>query len=178
MYSQTEHRERLKQEAKSMLFEAEFNRQVEEQIAKKQAGKGKTLAEKLGKETLDFSDKIEKRFTIENDDEGRTLMWRALMKDCGYYFDFPSIPQEEKMRRTIQRKYDGLFVDNTYRPPLTSRRDLLTWACGQYNKSLEAREVDQAEHVDCENYNTLLTEFGPDYNRLRGKLGHIRGLFD
>ena len=45
MYAQNEHRERLKQEAKNMLFEAEFNRQVEEQIAKKQSNKGKSLAD-------------------------------------------------------------------------------------------------------------------------------------
>ena len=161
-----------------MLFEAEFNAQVEKQIAEKQANKNKTLAEKLGESTLDFSDKIEKRFKIENDDEDRTLMWRALMKDCTYYFDHPTISQEEKMRRTIQRKYDDMFVSRSYRPPLTSRRDLLTWACGQYNESLVAKESDPNELVDCENYDNLISSFGPDYNRLKGKLGHIRGLFD
>ena len=125
-----------------MLFEAEFNAQVEKQIAEKQANKNKTLAEKLGHTHLDFSDRVEKRFTIANDDENKTLMWRSLMKDCAYYFDFPTINQEERMRRTIQRKYDDLFVSRSYRPPLTSRRDLVTWACGQYNESLVAREAD------------------------------------
>jgi hypothetical protein len=32
--------------------------------------------------------------------------------------------------------------------------------------------------VDCENYSALLSVFGPDYSRLKPKLGHIRGLFD
>ena len=161
-----------------MLFEAEFNAQVEKQLAEKKANKNKTLAEKLGQQHKDFSDQIEKRFVIENDDPNRTLMWRALMKDCAYYFDYPTIPQEERMRRTIQRKYDDLFVSRSYRPPLTSRRDLVTWACGQYNESLKANEAGEEFYVDCENYNALLTEFGPDYNRLKGKLGYIKGLFD
>ena len=56
MYNQEEHRERLKQEAKNMLFEAEFNAQVERQIAEKQANKDKTLAEKLGHQPQKFSD--------------------------------------------------------------------------------------------------------------------------
>ena len=82
------------------------------------------------------------------------------------------------MRRTIQRKYDDLFVSRSYRPPLTSRRDLVTWACGQYNESLRAKDADENQLIDCENYNVLLKEFGPDYNRLKGKLGYVRGLFD
>ena len=32
--------------------------------------------------------------------------------------------------------------------------------------------------VDCDNYKVLLHEFGPDYSKLKGKLGHIKGLFN
>ena len=42
-------------------------------------------------------------------------------------------------------------------------------------KSKEAPE-DQLEN--CENYTDLLRKYGPDYEVLKNKLGHIRGLFD
>ena len=99
------------------------------------------------------------------------------MKDCAFYFDHPRIEEEVTMKKTLQRKYDHLF-EHGWRPSLTSRRDLVTWACNQYNKSLVAREVEEERHIDCTNYAGLLMEFGPDYDRLKPKLGHIRGLFD
>ena len=103
-------------------------------------------------------------------------MWQALMKDCGYYFDVPNLDDELEMRLKLQRKYDGLFKPG-WHPPLTSRRDLMTWACNQYNTAqLEANPDHQS--FDCENYRALISIFGPDYNRLKPKLGYIRGLFD
>ena len=52
MYSNKEHREKLKQEAKNILFEDQFQKEVERQIADKQSKAGKSLAEQLG-ETQD-----------------------------------------------------------------------------------------------------------------------------
>jgi len=158
-----------------MLFEAEFAKEIEKQLAIKQSNKDKTLIEKMGKQTKDESRM--QRFEVANDDEHKTLMWRALMKDSAYYFDVPSIQEEKAMRKNLQRKYDSLFQPG-WRPALQSRRDLVTWSCGQFNKSLEAREIPAEQHVDCENYSMLLTEFGPNYDLLRPKLGHIKGLFD
>jgi len=82
-----------------MLFEAEFSKEIERQIAQKQATKGKTLVERLGlqAESVDRN----ARFTIAGDDENQTLMWRALMKDCAFYFDAPTLEQENKMRSTL-----------------------------------------------------------------------------
>ena len=34
------------------------------------------------------------RFSVAGDDEHSTLMWRALMKDCAFYFDAPTIKEE------------------------------------------------------------------------------------
>ena len=100
------------------------------------------------------------------------------MKDCAFYFDAPTVDDEVAMRSKLQRRYDPLFQPG-WLPPLQSRRDLVTWACTQYNGSLKEAEDHKAEDlVDCENYKALLFEFGPDYNRLRGKLGFIKGLFD
>ena len=99
------------------------------------------------------------------------------MKDCAFYYDVPTLEDELKMKKSLQRKYDPLFQPG-WRPALTSRKDLMTWSCKQYNSSLEAREVSAENFVDCDNYKVLLNEFGPDYSKLRGKLGHIKGLFD
>ena len=82
------------------------------------------------------------------------------------------------MKRTLQRKYDSILPAG-WRPPLYSRRDLLTWSCNQYLESLKQREdVTERDYPQCENYGLLLTQYGPDYDRIRGKVGHIRGLFD
>jgi hypothetical protein len=48
MPNQQEHRQRLHSEAKNMLFEAEFSKEIERQIAAKQANKDKSLVERLG----------------------------------------------------------------------------------------------------------------------------------
>lgn len=75
------------------------------------------------------------------------------------------------------RKYDPIFPQG-WRAPLTTRRDLLTWACGQLNTTFEAKGYKKEDLLQCENYNLLLKAFGPNYDRLRPKLGYIRGLFD
>ena len=36
-------------------------------------------------------------------------MWGALMKDCAFYYDVPTIDEEVKMKKTLQRKYDTLL---------------------------------------------------------------------
>ena len=83
----------MKQDAKNILFEMEFAKEIEKQLAHKRANKGKTLADKMGlTEENEYKgyDPL-KRFTIEGDDEYNTLMWRSLFKDCAYYYDVPTI---------------------------------------------------------------------------------------
>merc|ERR1711885_21618 len=104
-------------------------------------------------------------------------MWRALMKDCAFYYDAPTIKEELSMQKTIQRKYDSLLQPG-WKAQLACRKDLVTWACNSYNSNLQAREDFDGNLADCENYSALLKEFGPDYSKLKGKLGHIKGLFD
>jgi hypothetical protein len=62
--------------------------------------------------------------------------------------------------------------------PLQSRRDLLTWACQAKNAHLQEKEAQPELLENCEAYNDLLRKYGPDYNKLKGKLGYVRGLFD
>ena len=159
-----------------MLFEAEFHREIQRQLAEKQANAGKTLVEQLGTQKSRPAPLKPTRFKVEGDDENQTLMWRELMKDCAFYFDVPTLEEERDMRSLLQRKYDGILKPG-WRPALTSRRDLLPWACRQYNQVQEEKgKLDDLG--ECDNYAGLLAEFGPDYDRLRPKLGHIRGLFE
>lgn len=131
-----------------MLFEAEFSKEIERQIAEKASNKNRSLVERMG---MDQKQTGAGRFKIEGDDENQTLMWRSLMKDCTFYFDVPTIKEENAMRKTLQRKYDNLLQPG-WRPALTTRRDLVQWACGQYNASVTQREGDAKDLVDCENY--------------------------
>jgi len=112
-----------------MLFEAEFLKEIDRQLEEKKNVGGKSLAEQMGVHKTKGLPPVPKRFTIEGDDANNSGMWGALMKDCAYYYDVPTIEDEIKMRRTLQRKYDGILTTG-WRPPLTSRRDLVTWACG------------------------------------------------
>ena len=158
-----------------MLFDAEFQAEVQRQLAVKRSGA--TLAEQLGVEKqASVADR--KRFTVANDDANQTLMWRALMKDCAFYYDAPTIEDEVAMKKKLQFKYDSLLQPG-WVPPLTSRRDLLTWGCNQYNSNVQQREdFSEDQLAPCDNYAALLSEFGPNYDRLKAKLGHIKGLFD
>jgi hypothetical protein len=174
MYNQATHKARLEQHAESMLFEAEFKSEVEKQIALKAASKDKSLVERLGiKAEVDR----DQRFKIQGDDEHRTLTWKAFMKDCAFYYDVPSMDDENKMKKTLQRKYDDLLPVG-WRAPLTTRRDLLTWACSQLNNSFSEKGFPSEELLPCDNYRLLVKMFGPDYEILKPKMGHIRGLFD
>ena len=87
-----------------MLFEAEFHKEVEKQIAHKQATKDKPLVERLGIQTKTVDRNA--RFKVEGDDQYQTIMWKSFMKDCAFYYDAPTIQDENKMKRTLQRKYD------------------------------------------------------------------------
>lgn len=118
-----------------------------------------------------------KRFTIEGDDEYQSVKWQSLLKEAAFYFDTPTIEDENKMRKLIQRNYDDLLPLG-WRAPLTSRRDLLTWSCNQANASFEQKGFPKEALLPCEKYNLLLKSFGPDYDGLKTKLGFIRGLFD
>ena len=94
MFSAKEHQNKLKQDAKNILFDQEFAAEVERQIAEKKALKGKSLVEQMKLDSVNAPKKHDGRFSVPGDDEHNTLMWRALMKDCAYYFDVPNIDDE------------------------------------------------------------------------------------
>jgi hypothetical protein len=81
------------------------------------------------------------------------------------------------MKFKLQHRYDDLFAD-PWAPPLQSRKDLVTWTCEKRNEYLTERAAPESLLEDCKNYAALLRNYGPNYDSLNGKLGHVRGLFD
>ena len=64
------------------------------------------------------------------------------------------------------------------RPTLQSRKDLMMWACTAQNAYMANKEAPQDKMMDCNRYGALLDKYGPNYDSIRAKVGHIRGLFD
>ena len=67
-------------------------------------------------------------FTVEGDDQYKSLLWKSMMKDASFYFDQPSLEDEQSMRKKLQFRYDSLF-SSAMRPPLQTRTDLVQWTC-------------------------------------------------
>ena len=81
------------------------------------------------------------------------------------------------MRFKIQNRYDDLFPEN-WRSPLQSRRDLMLWACERHNEYMTEKGAKEEKLEDCGNYGGLLRKYGPNYDKLKHKLGHVKGLFE
>ena len=124
--------EKLKNETKDRIF----NLQLEQAISKKKEQK-LADAEKTYAETVDHSQytnertelKTEFRFKVEGDDKFFSKKWEAMMKDCTFYFDSPSLAQELQMKRTLQKKYADDLFKTAMKPRLQTRKDLVLWAC-------------------------------------------------
>ena len=99
------------------------------------------------------------------------------MKDACYYYDAPTVQEEREIKQKLQFRYDDLFTAS-WRPPLQSRRDLVQWTCEQRNQYLSEKSAPEGLLEDCGNYSQLLRKYGPNYDPLKAKLGHIRGLWD
>lgn len=115
---------------------------------------------------------------MPGDDKFKSKKWESLMSDCAFYFDKPDISEERTMKKTLQTKYDDLFPGVAMRPTLQSRKDLMMWACTAQNEYMANKEAPQDKMMDCTRYGALLTKYGPDYDAIKAKVGHIRGLFD
>jgi hypothetical protein len=163
MFDKQQLHDQLKQKAKDALFERQFQIAVEKELADKAKdcfySEDKNFRDyEHGK---DLAAPTYKAFSVEGDDEHQTLKWNSALKDSAYYFDQPSIQQERKMKNKLQSRYDSLFND-AWRPPLQSRKDLLTWTCEQRNAHLK----ETHEPISCA-YSSLLKDFGPDYSSLK-----------
>lgn len=109
---------------------------------------------------------------IPDDDQHMSKRWTAFLKDSAYYYDQPTVAQERFTLQNLKQRFDELFP-SSWRPPMQSRRDLLTWVCEQRNQAL----AESHEPLNC-SYNALLQDFGPNTASLREKLGDVRGLWN
>ena len=73
--------------------------------------------------------------------------------------------------------YDGAGPDG-WLACLATSRDLVTWVCEKRNAYLAEKEAPEDLQEDCQNYGGLVRKYGPNYDGLKAKLGHVRGLFD
>lgn len=117
-------------------------------------------------------------FKIDGDDKFKSLKWQSMMKDCAFYYDKPTLQDESAMKRTLQTKYDDLFPGVAMRPTLQTRKDLIGWACSAQNTWMQTKDAPADHVIDCTRYQGLIDQFGPDYNALKGRVGHLRGLFN
>lgn len=114
-------------------------------------------------------------FTVEGDDQYKSLLWKSMMKDATFYFDQPSIEDEQSMLKKLQYRYDSLF-STAMRPTLQSRNDLVQWTCKAQNAWMEEKGAPQELKMECSSTRALLETYGPDYTTIKKKLGYVKGL--
>ena len=135
-----------------------FNRQLAQVMAEKEAerAKGLNYAEKVN--WADYTvqkptyGEAPKMFKVEGDDKLKSKKWEAMLTDCAFYFDRPTIQDESAMKKTLQTKYDDLFPGTAMRPTLQSRKDLLNWACSAQNAYMTNKDAPADKLVDCTRY--------------------------
>lgn len=181
MYTKEQLEDQLRHQAKSAIFQRDFALAFDKYIAEKRNGAGKTYAEKKDWQEYTVEQPNERKmvpFTVQGDDAKlHQAKWRSFLKDAAFYLDQPTLQEQREMRFKLQHRYDDLFSDAWY-APLQSRKDLVTWTCEQRNQYLTEKEAPESLLEDCTNYAALLRNYGPNYDSLKSKLGHIRGLFD
>lgn len=181
MFTKDQLETQLRGQAKSAIFERDFVHAFNKYLGEKREGANMTYAQKKDwKEyrlTPAFESQI-KAFTVEGDDTKlHKAKWTSFLKDAAFYYDLPTLHEQREMRFKLQNRYDDLFADQ-WRAPLASRRDLITWVCESRNSYLKEREANEDLLEDCQNYSSLLRKYGPNYDSLKNKLGHVRGLFE
>lgn len=181
MFTKDQLETQLKGHAKSAIFERDFVLAFNKYLGQKRDGANSTYAQKKDWNEYRLKQAFEpqiKAFTVEGDDtKFHKAKWTSFLKDAAFYYDLPTLQEQREMRFKLQHRYDDLFADQ-WRAPLASRRDLITWVCETRNTYLKEREASEELLEDCPNYNQLLKKYGPDYDSLKTKLGHVRGLFE
>ena len=153
-----QHREDLKQTDRLSgdLKDQIFQQQLMQALARKDQERAnpKTYAETVdrSKYTKVQSLEYKKAFTVAGDDKYKSKKWESMMKDAAFYLDNPQIKDEVEMRKKLQYRYDSLF-STAMRPPLQSRKDLVTWTCQAQNAWMQEKEAPEKMMMDCTNYN-------------------------
>ena len=147
--------DQLRQETRDQIF----NRQIADalEVRQREAAEGtKTYSEKVDHRLYTSNrptwgqDPV--MFKVEGDDKFKTKTWEAMMSDCAFYFDRPSMEDESKMKKTLMTKYDNLFPSTAMKPTLQSRKDLVGWACLAQNAYMQSKDAPAASVMNCEKY--------------------------
>lgn len=181
MYSKDQLESQLKSHAKSAMFERDFVFAFNKYLGEKREGATRTYAEKSDWSEYRLTQAFQKKheaFKVEGDDSKfHKAQWSSFLHDACFFFDLPTIHEQRDMRFKLQKRYDSLFA-SAWMPPLQTRRDLVLWACEAKNAYMQERNAPDEVLEDCANYNGLLRKYGPKYDTLKPKLGHVRGLFE
>ena len=172
----------LRQETRDLIFNKQLASALAEKQAEREQNATKTYAEKVDwtKYTVRRSSlgQDPPNYRVAGDDKFKTLKWSNMLSDCAHYLDSPTLQDEIAMKKQLQTRYDDLFPTSVMRPPLQSRKDLLSWACAAQNSFMQAKEAPEDRQLQCDQYAALLELYGPNYTSLQKRLGHVRGLFD
>lgn len=137
--------EQVKHTAKAAIFDQQFAAAFDKFLNEKRQGINQSYADKRDwqKYRLSPSYVEVKPFTVEGDDHKfHKAKWASLFKDCAFYYDLPTIQEEREMRFKLQNRYDDLFPEN-WRPNLSSRRELLVWACERHNEYMTEKGANE-----------------------------------
>ena len=171
----------MKSHAKSAMFERYFVFAFNKYLGEKREGVSKTYAEKKDWKEYRLTQVFEPQvtaFTVEGDDSKlHQAKWKSFLRDACFYYDLPTVQEQRDMHFKLQHRYDDLFADS-WRAPLQSRKDLVTWTCEQRNAYLTEKSAPETLLEDCANFGGLLRKYGPNYDSLKPKLGYVRGLFE
>ena len=150
-----------------------------EALSRKEAerAKAKSYAETVDRSKYTKEDALvyKKAFRVEGDDKFKSKLWGSMMTDASFYYDNPTLQDEQEMRKKMQYRYDSLF-SSVMRPPLQSRKDLVSWTCQAQNQWMSEKGAPEDMAMDCSNYKGLLELYGPDYTNIKKKLGFVKGL--
>lgn len=124
--------EELKANAKNAIFERDFQLAFHKYLNQKRTNADRPRAEYTDDwhnyKLMKSNERKYEPFIIAGDNKFKSQKWASLLKESAFYYDLPTLHEEREMRFKLQRNYDDLFEEN-WRPPLKSRRDLITWSC-------------------------------------------------
>ena len=135
-----------------------FNRQLADVMAQKE--QHRATSEQGYSEKVDWTEYTTSRptygqdpvvFKVEDDDKFNSKKWEAMLSDCAFYYDRPTLRDESNMKKTLLTKYDDLFTV-AMRPTLQTRKDLINWACTAQNSYMTTSDAPAEKVMDCTKY--------------------------
>lgn len=96
---------KLRQETRDAIFNRQLSDVLDQKQAEREKNSSMTFAEKTDSSKYTVSkptwgqDPV--MFKVPGDNKFKSKKWEALMSDCAFYFDKPTIKEESNMKRTL-----------------------------------------------------------------------------